>query len=70
MNVTQKKSEPMRRIWSEEPCIECGIEGFASRSMPVPKRQPYLCEGCESYAAGYADGCAEDRIDILSGEDG
>ena len=51
--------------WTTAPCENCGVDGQASRSEA--KTTPYICEGCEMYDRGMADGIAQGQaeIDIL-----
>jgi hypothetical protein len=48
----------MRPLWCKEPCWDCGTEGYATRTQPRAKSEPYYCEVCET-----ARKCAADEDD-------
>ena len=53
----------MRPLWSKEPCVLCGDEGYATRTQSKPKSEDYICEGCELYSNGYNEGHAQATMD-------
>lgn len=54
--MSTKKNEKMRPLWSFEACEMCGEEGYATRTMPRPASEPYICGECESTERSYSEG--------------
>jgi len=46
----------MRPLWSKEECALCGMEGYATRTMPRPASDIYICGECETHKEGYEEG--------------
>lgn len=41
--------QKMRPLWSYEPCANCGMEGYATRTEARPASDKYLCPECETW---------------------
>lgn len=52
------KKTKLRKLWSKEPCVKCGTEGYATRTAPRPISERYICGDCEMWERGYQDGLA------------
>lgn len=46
----------MIKPWTKGECIQCGQEGYITRTQEKPAGTVYICSDCEMYDNGYDDG--------------
>lgn len=46
-------------IWTKGNCIQCGEEGYITRTKEKPDGSTYTCGECEKYERGYKDSLKE-----------